>query len=390
MAHQHDLNCLVLGADGEMRCQFSESEKAKLAMPRQPRSQMSFDLPGPSIRLDQPAPRREPMELPAPLFLSPSARLRGEPIGEEPVAPVYGDDQRGVNERLTQMQAGESRTELGRYRVHVNLHDYSDHSDSPFSWTPVVDATTSDEALNVLYGWRDKIGDSPIRISKNGRKRYIGMISASGIIRVSQPGSPTRLPEPEPEPDLFKGQVDSGFMENPGELIQRDVNEKLKREIVRLGTAYVKNPSGSVSVKVVQHPSGSGYAVETTVNGDRRLPTESPMGIDEARSFAFDQLHNPRPSQMQLQPEPSHFPKYELGEEVRAHRSVFGEPVILSIVLHSSGKGFDVNRRVVVPGQKDVSRLSGNPPMSLDEARQYIVREIHMPAVAPTTSRPWS
>ena len=49
-----------------------------------------------------------------------------------------------------------------------------------------------------------------------------------------------------------------------------------------------------VSVKIVPHASGDGYAVETTVKGDRRYPTEAPMTLPEAQTFALEQLRNPR------------------------------------------------------------------------------------------------
>jgi len=63
-----------------------------------------------------------------------------------------------------------------------------------------------------------------------------------------------------------------------------------ERTLRRTGTAY----RGKVSVKIVQHMSGEGYGVETTVAGDRRLPTEKPMTLEQAQRFALEQLDSPR------------------------------------------------------------------------------------------------
>lgn len=63
------------------------------------------------------------------------------------------------------------------------------------------------------------------------------------------------------------------------------------RRIQNFGTA----DQGDVSVKVVSVGNrGDGFGVETTVNGDRRYPTEPPMTLEEAQQFARKQLDNPR------------------------------------------------------------------------------------------------
>jgi len=63
----------------------------------------------------------------------------------------------------------------------------------------------------------------------------------------------------------------------------------------QIGTAF----KDGVHVKITSHSSGSGYAVETTVNGDRRLHTEAPLkDLAAAQEFAAKQLDNPRPTNM--------------------------------------------------------------------------------------------
>lgn len=74
-----------------------------------------------------------------------------------------------------------------------------------------------------------------------------------------------------------------------------------ERSINRRGTAT----RGDVSVKVVPHASGDGFAVETTVAGDRRYPTEPPMTMVQAQQFALEQLGSPRPASGPSIPTPS-------------------------------------------------------------------------------------
>ena len=56
------------------------------------------------------------------------------------------------------------------------------------------------------------------------------------------------------------------------------------------GAASFKN----VSVKIVSWGGGEGFGVETTVDGDRRLPIEEPMPLPEAQALALAQLVEPR------------------------------------------------------------------------------------------------
>lgn len=86
-------------------------------------------------------------------------------------------------------------------------------------------------------------------------------------------------------PDLTPA---SPFTRSDGRKPERTPMQQLERT----GTAH----KGDVSVKVVEHPAGGGYGVETTVKGDRRYPTEDPMPMEEALKFAVKQLDSPRPA----------------------------------------------------------------------------------------------
>ena len=66
--------------------------------------------------------------------------------------------------------------------------------------------------------------------------------------------------------------------------------QRAERAIARSGTYY--DPDSKIAVKIVAH--GNDYGVETTVNGDRRLPIEPPMPLAEAQRFALAQLLQPR------------------------------------------------------------------------------------------------
>lgn len=67
---------------------------------------------------------------------------------------------------------------------------------------------------------------------------------------------------------------------------------RAEKELRRKGAFY--DPTSKVGVKIVSHFSGDGFAVETTVEGDRRLPVEDPMPLEEALRLALAQLVNPR------------------------------------------------------------------------------------------------
>lgn len=76
--------------------------------------------------------------------------------------------------------------------------------------------------------------------------------------------------------------------------------EEAMQDIKRTGTGR----HGNISVKIVLHPDRMAtspeedkYAVETTVGGDRRYPTEKPMSMEEAQAFAVGQLSRPRRAQ---------------------------------------------------------------------------------------------
>ena len=72
-----------------------------------------------------------------------------------------------------------------------------------------------------------------------------------------------------------------------------DIHRKKTPEddLKAMGTAS----KGDVHVKIVHHNSGTGYGVETTVKGDRRHHTETPLkDLAEAQAFALKQLDNPR------------------------------------------------------------------------------------------------
>lgn len=64
------------------------------------------------------------------------------------------------------------------------------------------------------------------------------------------------------------------------------IPDKFKKELERTGTAR----KGDTTVKIIQHLSGEGFAVETTIAGNRILPTEEPMSLDEARELAIKKL----------------------------------------------------------------------------------------------------
>lgn len=73
---------------------------------------------------------------------------------------------------------------------------------------------------------------------------------------------------------------------------------KYKKELERTGTAR----KGDTTVKIIQHLSGKGFAVETTIAGNRILPTEEPMSLDEARGLAIKKLEE-RPIEATPEPE---------------------------------------------------------------------------------------
>ena len=83
--------------------------------------------------------------------------------------------------------------------------------------------------------------------------------------------------------------------------IHMDDLEKAKRAIHMRGAASYKN----VSVKIVSW--GDGFGVETTVDGDRRLPVEEPMPLPEAQNLAFAQLIEPRAT-YSYEPSPTKLP----------------------------------------------------------------------------------
>lgn len=96
-----------------------------------------------------------------------------------------------------------------------------------------------------------------------------------------------------------------------------------ERTLRRTGTAY----RGKVSVKIVQHMSGEGYGVETTVAGDRRLPTEQPMTLEQAQRFALEQLDSPRDATKVNPTSSTDSKRPSVGftwKSERGERSVFG------------------------------------------------------------------
>jgi hypothetical protein len=68
-----------------------------------------------------------------------------------------------------------------------------------------------------------------------------------------------------------------------------DLNQAEQR-LRRLG--YYHDVESGVSVKII--PWLGGYGVETIVNGDRRMPIEAAMPMEEARRLALAQLLEPR------------------------------------------------------------------------------------------------
>ena len=68
--------------------------------------------------------------------------------------------------------------------------------------------------------------------------------------------------------------------------------EKAEKELRRRGAFY--DPTTKIGVKIVSHFGGDGFAVETTVAGDRRLPVEDPIPREEAIRLALAQLLDPR------------------------------------------------------------------------------------------------
>lgn len=79
--------------------------------------------------------------------------------------------------------------------------------------------------------------------------------------------------------------------------------DKAERQLRRSGIA--RDDERKISVKIVEHPAWHGHqgapdpedfawAVETTVDGDRRLPIEAAVPLKDAISLALAQLLNPR------------------------------------------------------------------------------------------------
>jgi len=108
------------------------------------------------------------------------------------------------------------------------------------------------------------------------------------------------------------------------------VKQEGLEHIKRTGTAQ----RGDVSVCIVRHLSGEGYAVETTVGGDRRYPTEAPMSIEEAQTFALGQLSNPRAAH---EPQPEE-PAIESGKSAKRKR-VTGPPSPYELAEHFKAQG---------------------------------------------------
>ena len=83
--------------------------------------------------------------------------------------------------------------------------------------------------------------------------------------------------------------------------------KKAERSLRLTGAVYDR--STKIGAKIVEH--GDGFGVETTVDGDRRLPVEEPLPLEEAIRLAVAQLMEPRsryeyvPSKDDSKPSPS-------------------------------------------------------------------------------------
>lgn len=109
--------------------------------------------------------------------------------------------------------------------------------------------------------------------------KYIGAMDQEGNITVHRLGKHEFRPVGKP--------IARGVLAGLGD----DVDwPRVERSLKMRGVA----DADGVSVKIVQHGSGDGFSVETTVGGDRRYPTEAPMTLPEAQVFALQQLRNPR------------------------------------------------------------------------------------------------
>lgn len=129
-----------------------------------------------------------------------------------------------------------------------------------------------------------------------------------------------------------------------------------ERTLRRTGTAY----RGKVSVKIVQHMSGEGYGVETTVAGDRRLPTEKPMTLEQAQRFALEQLDSPRDA-TKVNPTSS------LDSKVLASLSKVGpgttlENIVSDVILHSELHPSKVDVKAALKGLQKKGRVFNHEP----------------------------
>jgi hypothetical protein len=103
--------------------------------------------------------------------------------------------------------------------------------------------------------------------------------------------------------------------------------QRAEKSLRRSGSFY--DPDSKVSVKIVPHPSGNDFAVETTVDGDRRLPVEDPLPLEEAIRLALVQIVAPRehieyrPTWDAYKPSPpaNHLPYLSVSDLVHRYKS---------------------------------------------------------------------
>ena len=136
----------------------------------------------------------------------------------------------------------------------------------------VTDLNEGDKFVGTVDGVKDDytvkdMDDNGDVLIQDGITRRVDMfdqVSIEGIKRNDNTES-QETAQAEPESLVQKQVVETG-------------EEKLISSLQRTGTAN----RGGVNVKIV--PMGDGFGVETTVDGDRRLPTEEPITLESAQN----------------------------------------------------------------------------------------------------------
>ena len=104
-----------------------------------------------------------------------------------------------IEETTVKEPKRESSRAGSNWAIHVNTHKYVDRSDPAKVREVVVAAPTGEEAVNLLYSWRDAAGELGPVIG-TGAYRYVGMIQADPEPTTKKPTKIKGLTEAFPRP----------------------------------------------------------------------------------------------------------------------------------------------------------------------------------------------